>query len=116
LIGCGGQAAKYRDAQLQKEAKYRDAQLQIGMTIYEVKKNFGEPDSYEQCWSKYDSTGSTGSSTEDPKYPFHIEELEYGAFGAHSQRSGHVTKYRLTMSLVDGQLREWSKSAPIGES
>ena len=74
-------------------AKYRDAQLKRGMKIADIKQQFGEPDSFRE-WSS-------------------VEELNYGAFGAHDQKKGHITKHRLSMTFVDGELEDWKKSTPI---
>lgn len=75
-------------------AKYRDAQLTVGMTIAEIKQQFGEPDSF---------IAPDGNE----------QMLRYGAFGAHDQKRGHVTRYRLSLTFVDGKLIDWDKSTPI---
>lgn len=85
-------------------AQYRDAQLKRGMKIADIKQQFGEPDSFRE----WDS-----SSTQSAVHPYHREELNYGAFGTHDQKKGHVTKYRLSMTFVDGELEDWKKSTPI---
>ena len=74
-------------------AKYRDVQLKRGMKIADIKQQFGEPDSFRE-WSSG-------------------EELNYGAFGAHDQKKGHITKHRLSMTFAKGVLVDWEKSAPI---
>lgn len=76
-------------------AKYRDAQLRTGMTIDEIKEQFGEPD----CYRPEDNGRSV---------------LNYGAFGAHHQSIGHVTRYRLSLTFWNGKLRDWEKSTPVG--
>jgi hypothetical protein len=97
-------------------AKYRDAQLKRGVKIADIKQQFGEPDSYDDWWDKfpYDSQISWGRK-QSPEYPHHIEKLKYGAFGAHNQRTGHVTQYRLSMTFVNDELYTWEKSAPAAD-
>lgn len=95
-------------------AKYRDAQLKQGMTIAEIKQQFGEPDSFGDYWRDgLDETRGFSSPNPGPEYPYHFEVLNYGAFGAHHQKLGHITKHRLSLTFVNGELREWSKSTPI---
>ncbi len=98
-------------------AKYRDAQLKRGMKIAEIIQQLGQPDHYRDWWDDDPNNPIWESYTDQwqlsPECPYHVEELDYGAFGAHSQRSGHVTKHRLTMTFVDGELYTWRKSAPI---
>ena len=45
------------------------------------------------------------------EYKFHYQSLNYGAFGAHNQKTGHITKYRLMLQFLDGKLIDWKKSA-----
>ena len=103
-------------------AKYREAQLKRGMKIADIKQQFGEPDSFENWWNE-DATNSrryvdftsddvSWSHQESPKFPYHVEVLDYGAFGAHNQTKGHITKHRLSMAFVDGELYTWEKSTP----
>ncbi len=98
-------------------AKYRDVQLKRGMKIADIKQQFGEPDSFNDWWNKdFDSYSSYGDSSyrqQSPEHPYHVEELNYGAFGAHDQKRGHITKHRLSMTFVDGELHDWNKSTPI---
>ena len=98
-------------------AKYRDAQLKRGMKIADIKQQFGEPDSFAEWWNKtpdlYRGFQPSFSSKQSLEHPYQVEELDYGAFGAHDQKKGHITKYRLSMSFVDGELRNWEKSTPI---
>ena len=97
-------------------AKYRDVQLTVGMNVADIKQHFGEPDSYNDRWNKYPQAsvdyGSDHSNKQSSEHTHHVEELGYGPFGAHSQKVGHVTKYRLSMTFVDGRLQKWVKSAP----
>lgn len=96
-------------------AKYRDVQLKRGMKIADIKQLFGEPDSFDEWWSKDpDVTKSYErySDQQSPKFPHHVQKLNYGAFGAHSQTRGHTTKHRLSMTFVDGELYNWEKSTP----
>ena len=101
-------------------AKYREAQLTRGMKIADIKQQFGEPDSYRDWWNKDPDDNQSYSRDNrplrryqrSPEYPHHIEELGYGAFGAHSQTKGHITKHRLSMTFVDGKLYTWEKSTP----
>ena len=99
-------------------AKYRDAQLTVGMKIANIKQQSGEPDMYESGWSH--SRGSRISSDTPTKelyggtvinYPYRIENLGYGAFGVDRMRD-HTTKYRLSMTFVDGESYKWEKSTP----
>jgi len=99
-------------------AKYRDVQLKRGMKIADIKQQFGEPDSFDEWWSESLTTtrlrfDSSWSSQKSPVHPYHLQELKYGAFGAHDQKRGHITKHRLTMTFVDGELYNWEKSTPI---
>lgn len=86
------------------------------MTIESIKGKFGEPDSYEEFYCRNPngkvSYGTDHSDTKDADRKYHVEYFRYGAFGAHSQKAGHVTKYRLCLTFVDGKLVSWSKSAP----
>ena len=96
-------------------AKYRDVQLKRGMKIADLKQQFGEPDRFEEYWiDDLDLVGYRQSRQQSPAYPYHVQQLNYGLFGAHSQESGHVTHYRLYMTFVDGELYNWNKSAPVG--
>lgn len=101
-------------------AKYREAQLKRGMKLADIKQQFGEPDRYLDWRS--DTPDDNESSRygrsripypQSPKAPYHVEELGYGAFGAHNQQLGHITKHRLSMWFVDGELYSWEKSTPI---
>ena len=95
-------------------AKYREAQLKRGMKITDIKQQFGEPDSYEDWWNEDgDDSVYPRSSHKSPECPHHVEELGYGAFGAHSQKSGHITRHRLSMKFIDGKLYTWEKSTPV---
>ena len=105
-------------------AKYRDVQLKRGMKIADIKQQFGEPDRYLDWWSdtpddnessRYGISHPSNKSSDEPssETPYHVEELGYGAFGAHSQDRGHITKHRLSMWFVDGELYSWMKSTPI---
>ena len=105
-------------------AQYRDAQLKRGMKIADIKQQFGEPDSFREWWNKTPDLSNgfhdlsrgfqpSFSSKQSLEHPYHVEELDYGAFGAHDQKKGHITKYRLSMSFVDGELHNWEKSTPI---
>ena len=49
-----------------------------------------------------------------PRARYHVEELGYGAFGAHDQKRGNITKHRLSMWFLDGELVSWEKSTPVG--
>ena len=95
-------------------AKYRDVQLKRGMKIADIKQQFGEPDSFDDWWNKDPDDKSYYSDQQSPEYPHHVQKLNYGAFGAHSQTRGHTTKHRLSMTFVDGELYTWKKSTPIG--
>jgi hypothetical protein len=104
-------------------AKYRDVQLKRGMKIADIKQQFGEPDRFDEWWNKYPSVTKfidpknsylpNHSNQQSPEYPHHVQELNFGAFGAHDQKKGHITKHRLSMTFVDGELYEWEKSTPI---
>ena len=94
-------------------AKYRDAQLTVGMKIADLKQQFGEPDSYHDGYSSSSHSTSMVYSEPSPEYPHHVEKLEYGPFGAHSQKWGHITKHRLSMKFIDGELYTWEKSTPV---
>ena len=103
-------------------AKYRDVQLKRGMKIADIKQQFGEPDTYCDWWNKNpDDAGrshgfrswGTASLNKSQEYPYHVEELGYGAFGAHDQTKGHISKHRLSMWFVDGELYSWTKSTPL---
>lgn len=94
-------------------AKYRDAQLKRGMTIDTIKQQFGEPDKFQEHWSE-EPDGSSSSKQASPKYPYHVQSLNYGAFGTHNPRIGHHTNYRLSTTFVDGELYDWYKSTPVG--
>ncbi|MCX7427832.1 MAG: hypothetical protein NTW96_19665 [Planctomycetia bacterium] len=96
-------------------AKYREAQLTRGIKIADIKQQFGEPDSYRDWWSEkpHNPSRYSGSSEPSPECPYHVEELGHGAFGAHDQARGHITKHRLSMTFVDGELYTWEKSTPI---
>ncbi len=95
-------------------AKYRDVQLKREMKIADIKQQFGEPDSFDDWWNKDpDTSRYSGMSQRSSEYPNHVQELNYGAFGAHDQKRGHITKHRLSMTFVDGELYEWEKSTPI---
>lgn len=104
-------------------AKYRDAQLKRGIKIADIKEQFGEPDMYDDWWNKdpdnvkstnydYDESYSEWSLQQSPENPHHVEELNYGAFGTHSPKKGHITKHRLSVTFVDGELYTWEKSTP----
>ena len=100
-------------------AKYRDVQLKRGMKIADIKQRFGEPDSFRE-WDSSSTQSAVhpyqpfdSSITFAPATTTHGEVLKYGAFGAHDQKRGHVTKYRLSMTFVDGELKDWEKSTPI---
>lgn len=97
-------------------AQYRDAQLKLGMKIADIKQQFGEPDSFVEWWNK-DPDGyrvmHSFKSKQSLEHPYHVEELNYGAFGAHDQKKGHITLHRLSMTFVDGELYKWKKSTPI---
>lgn len=95
-------------------AKYRDVQLKRGMKIADIKQQFGEPDSFDEYWSMDLENLSWGNPQRSPEFPHPVKRLSYGAFGAHSQSSGHVTRHRLRMTFVDGELYEWEKSTPVG--
>ena len=93
-------------------AKYRDVQLKRGMKIADIKQQFGEPDRYDDYWTNArDDSGY--SKQRSSKCPNHSETLGYGAFGAHSPKKGHITKHRLSLTCVDGELYTWEKSTPI---
>jgi len=98
-------------------AKFHDAQLRVGMPISEIKKQFGEPDKFEEFWS--DGPGSTnkyfGTSRPSQKFPYHVEKLGYGPFGAHNQKVGYVTRYRMQLTFFESKLTEWEKAVPIDE-
>ncbi len=95
-------------------AKYRDVQLKRGMKIADIQQQFGEPDSFDEWWNKApDEIRYYSSSKQSAEHPYHLEELNYGAFGAYDQKIGHITKHRLSMTFVDGELYEWEKSTPI---
>ena len=101
-------------------AKYRDVQLKRGMRIADIKQEFGQPDGYSDWWNDGpDDNGRSrggsrkGSLHKSQEYSHYVEELGYGGFGAHSQKSGHITKHRLSMWFVDGELYSWEKSNPI---
>lgn len=100
-------------------AKYRDVQLRRGMKTADIKQQFGEPDRYDDDWWNKDPDADKDyneySSQRSPEYPHHVETLNYGAFGAHNQHVGHMTKHRLTMTFVDGELYTWEKSTPVGD-
>ena len=95
-------------------AQYRDAQLKLGMKIADIKQQFGEPDSFDEWWNK-EPDGSRWYSSKNQHFPesHHVQELNFGAFGAHDQKKGHITKHRLSMTFVDGELYNWEKSTPI---
>ena len=100
-------------------AQYRDAQLKRGMKIADIKQQFGEPDSFRE-WDSSSTQSAVhpyqphdSSITFAPATTKRHEELNYGAFGAHDQKRGHVTKHRLSMTFVDGELYTWEKSTPI---
>jgi len=95
-------------------AKYRDVQLKRGMKIADIKQQFGEPDSFNDVWAKYSDGEGPFKPRRIPGYPHAVKFLSYGAFGAHSQKSGHITRYRLEMTFVDGELYSWRKTTPIG--
>lgn len=96
-------------------AKYRDVQLKRRMKIADIKQQFGEPDSFDEWWNKDpDVTKSYQrySDQQSPESPHHVQELNFGAFGAHDQKKGHITKHRLSMTFLDGELYTWEKSTP----
>ena len=97
-------------------AKYRDVQLKRGMGIGYIKQVFGEPDTFDEWWSETPDDDRTYARTfsrrRDSEHPHHVEELNYGAFGAHSQKSGHITRHRLKMTFVNDRLCTWYKSTP----
>jgi hypothetical protein len=96
-------------------APYRNIQLTKGMAIAVVKESLGEPDSYDDRYCDHFLSAHFSSRTRDAKYRYYMQELGYGPFGAHNQRVGHITKYRLKMTFIDGRLHEWSRSAPAQE-
>lgn len=76
-------------------AKYTNVQLKVGMSIDEIKQQFGEPDSY--------NAGADDVS------------LGYGPFGVYIQRggfSGEITRYRLDLKFQNGRLVSWQKNVP----
>ena len=73
-------------------AKYTDAQLKVGMTIDEIKQQFGEPDSY--------------------KPGDHDVSLSYGPYGVCFRPTGERTRYRLDLDFRDGKLVSWQKNVP----
>jgi hypothetical protein len=97
-------------------AKYRDVQLKRGMKIADLKQQFGEPDKFREWWNPKPDIKHNREYSDQRSVvrPHHVQELNYGAFGAHSQNSGHVTRHRLQMTFLDGELYEWEKSTPIG--
>ncbi len=116
LMAVGIAGCSKSDPKPDPYAKYRDAQLTRGMKIADIKQQFGEPDHFDEWWSK------TPDDTQHyekysylwyPEYTHHVEKLKYGAFGAHSQAIGHTTRHRLSMTFVDGELYSWHKSTPI---
>ncbi|MEX2287716.1 MAG: hypothetical protein WD648_11545 [Planctomycetaceae bacterium] len=111
LIGCN--AATDTDTRI---AKYRDAKLSEGLSLQSVKKEIGEPDTYSDYWIRPGGRVKYTTDFDDFKtsvYTSHVESLGYGPFGAHNQKTGHVTKHRLSLTFVDGKLHEWERSAPI---
>jgi hypothetical protein len=82
------------------------------MGIATVKEQLGEPDSYQDAYCDDKLYLPWGRRTRDREHPYYVQQLDYGPFGAHSQRVGHITKYRVKMKFVDERLHEWSKSAP----
>lgn len=102
-------------------AKYRDVQLKRGMKFADIKQQFGEPDSFDDWWNRYPNITKSAilfdlpnhSNQQSPELPHHVQELNFGAFGAHDQKKGHITKHRLSMTFLDGELYEWEKSTPI---
>ena len=97
-------------------AKYRDIQLKRGMTVFSIKLLLGEPDNYDDGWSNHPSTRFPGEVFYDYTPGKHyIQDLNYGGFGAFSQHTGHVTKYRLSLRFMNGLLYLWEKSTPIGK-
>ena len=115
IAGCSKTEPK-PDPKPDPYAKYRGAQVTVGMKIADIKQQFGEPDSFDDWWNK-DPNGEEhygwDYSQESPERPHHVEKLNYGAFGAHSQTRGHITKHRLSMTFVDGKLYSWEKSTPV---
>lgn len=95
-------------------AKYRDVQLKRGMKIADIKQQFGELDSFDDFWFEPGVPLDYRSSEQSPEHTKHYQDLNYGAFGAHDQKKGHITKHRLSMTFVDGELRNWNKSTPVG--
>lgn len=98
--------------------KYRDIQLTKGERIDSIKAELGEPDAYSEYWVERANsipgnrlTSYDGVQTE--RFQHLYQELSYGAFGAHNQVRGHMTKHRLTLHFSDGKLFNWTKSAPI---
>ena len=104
-------------------AKYRDAQLVVGLTVEEIDSRFGEPDSFSDYWNSDGSryfvsdteVGPASAYSKDniKTHTHHIQHLRYGAFGAHDQQRGHVTKHRLSLFFVNGKLTDWEKSTPV---
>lgn len=102
-------------------AKFRDIKLERGITISDVKQQLGEPDNYEDWWDDRPSLTCSSSRKDygaSPKqgeeHPYHAQKLGYGCFGAHDQKKGHITKHRLTLVFVDGELTCWERSTPVG--
>ena len=59
-------------------AKYRDVQLKRGMKIADIKQRFGEPDSFDEWWSKnldVDKHYEEYADQQSPTYPRHVQEL-----------------------------------------
>ncbi len=118
IAGCGKSATPP-----DPYAKYRDIKLERGIPIANVKQQLGEPDNYEDWWNESPTVWSPlasrssalGASTEqDASHPYHAQKLGYGCFGAHDQKKGHITKHRLTLVFVDGELACWERSTPVG--
>src|SRR5687768_2747703 len=88
-------------------AKYRDVQLTVGLPMSDIKTQFGEPDSYREYWNERPVIDTFRSRDErSAEHRHHVEILGYGPFGAHRQTVGHITKYRLNLSFIDGQLKQ----------
>ena len=91
IFGCGGDNEDPND---DPYAKYRDAQLRQKMTIVEIKKEFGEPDSYRNYWDN--ARYGYRADKRDKNHERHVETLKYGAFDVHYEKIGNVTGHCLS--------------------
>jgi hypothetical protein len=88
--------------------KYREAQLKTGMTVDQIKAQFGDPEIYKVGGN---NDGSTVPAPGGP-HKHRVEMFRYGSFAAWQEPIGDITKFSLTLTFVDGKLVEWQKMAP----